>query len=146
MSVEQAALYEVMEGLGRTKEATNLQVIPALYGEREKGKDEGAALQTGIFGLKEENFHIADLIRGFVSGMAGELYALYQGFPEELRMGKTHVTASGNGIRKNPLLQEEIEKLYKLPVVFTDREEEAAAGAAIMAGTLVGKERNTHEK
>ncbi len=146
ISVEQAAAYEVMEGLGRTKEATNLQVIPALYGEREKGKDEGAALQTGVFGLTEENFHIADLIRGFVSGMAGELYALYQGFPEELRMGKTHVTASGNGIRKNPLLQEEIEKLYKLPVVFTDREEEAAAGAAILAGTLVGKERNTHEK
>lgn len=83
-------------------------------------------MASGIFGLKEENFHISDLIRGFVSGMAGELYGLYQDLPEELRSGKTGIIASGNGIRKNPLLKEEIEKIYKLPAAFTDRKEEAA--------------------
>lgn len=139
---ERAAVYEVMESLGRKKEETNLQVIPALYGEREKGRDEGPDAKTGIFGLREDNFHIPDLIRGFVSGMAGELYALYQGLPEELRKGKTSITASGNGIRKNPLLREEIEKIYHLPVVFTDREEEAATGAAILAGILVGNSKD----
>ena len=78
--------------------------------------------------------------------MAEELYSLYQGFPEELRSGRTGITASGNGIRKNPLLREEIEKKWKLPAAFTDREEEAATGAAVMAGILVGKETDTHEK
>lgn len=129
---EQTAVYEAMERLGATKKETDLQVIPALYGERV------TEITSGIFGLKEENFHGADLVRGFVSGMAQELYAMYQGFPQELRTGKTHIAASGNGLRKNPLLKEEIAKIYKLPVMFTDREEEAAAGAAILAGILVG--------
>lgn len=39
--------------------------------------------------------------------------------------------ASGNGIRKNRLLREDVEKVFGLPVVFTDREEEAASGAAL---------------
>lgn len=152
--VEQKEVYEVMECLGSKKKETDLQVLPALYGERENmrhetvrksmrkapvredGEEETAAATSGIFGLNEENFHISDLVRGFVSGMAGELYELYLGFPENLRMGKTDITASGNGIRKNPLLKEEIEKIYKLPVVFTDREEEAATGAAMIAENL----------
>lgn len=143
--VELAAVYEGMERLGREKEVTNLRVLPALYGERETVRGEESA-KSGIWGLREENFHGADLVRGFVSGMAGELYGLYQGFPEELRNGRTGITASGNGIRKNPLLREEIEKKWKLPVAFADREEEAATGAAVMAGILVGKETDTHEK
>lgn len=166
VSVEQMAVYEAMERLGRSKKETDLRVVPALYGEREKGKGKEKEngikeqieeetkeeareeakkeidIKSGIFGLKEENFHGADLVRGFVSGMAEELYAMYQGFPEALRAGKTHITASGNGIRKNPLLQEEIARIYKMPVTFTDREEEAAAGAAILAGILAGNKKN----
>lgn len=143
--VELAAVYEGMERLGREQKVTNLRVLPALYGERETGQG-GESAKSGIWGLREENFHGADLVRGFVSGMAEELYSLYQGFPEELRSGRTGITASGNGIRKNPLLREEIEKKWKLPAAFTDREEEAATGAAVMAGILVGKETDTHEK
>lgn len=159
--VGQEEVYEVMECLGRKKKETDLYVLPALYGERENmrqemagkgmrkmpaGEDGGketAAVTSGVFGLKEENFHISDLVRGFVSGMAGELYKLYLGFPKNLRRGKTDITASGNGIRKNPLLKEEIEKRYKLPVVFTDREEEAATGAAMIAENLA---RSIHNK
>lgn len=147
VSVELEEVYEVMECLGRTKKETSLKVFPALYGGRgnmreetveENGNEEMTAMASGIFGLKEENFHISDLVRGFVSGMAGELYDLYQGLPEELRRGKTGITASGNGIRKNPLLKEEIEKIYKLPAEFSDCAEEAATGAAILAGILAG--------
>lgn len=143
--VEQGAVYETMERLGRNKKETDLMVRPSLYGVRENVREERirenraeetAAAASGIFGLKEDNFHASDLVRGFVSGMAEELYGLYLGFPEELRRGKTGITASGNGIRKNQLLKEEIEKRYKLPVSFTDREEEAATGAAVMAKNL----------
>lgn len=140
--VEQGTVYETMERLGRNKKETDLLVRPSLYGVRENVREETAAAASGIFGLKEDNFHASDLVRGFVSGMAEELYKLYLGFPEELRRGKTGITASGNGIRKNPLLKEEIEKLYKLTVSFTDRQEEAATGAAIMAENLVHSLRN----
>lgn len=63
--------------------------------------------------------------------MARELFALYSAFPEKACAGKTQIVASGNGIRKNRLLREDVEKVFGLPVVFTDREEEAASGAAL---------------
>ena len=160
VSIGRETVYEIMERLGRTKKETTLRVLPALYGGRKRIREETVRediqeesvkenipeeivredredMASGIFGLKEENFHISDLIRGFVSGMAGELYGLYQDLPEELRSGKTGIIASGNGIRKNPLLKEEIEKIYKLPAAFTDKKEEAATGAAIWAETLI---------
>lgn len=166
---EHRTVYEVMECLGSTKKETDLRVRPLLYGGRKNmqeettgdsgaketirkdGWKEAAAAASGIFGLKEDNFHASDLVRGFVSGMAEELYELYLEFPDELRSGKTGIVASGNGIRKNPLLKEEVEKIYRLPVSFTDRKEEAATGAAVIAETLVGKKKmlqygGNHEK
>ncbi len=144
--VEPGEVYEVMERLGGKKKETDLIVLPALYGERKAKGEEAVTLRSGIFGLREENFHGSDLVRGFVSGMAEELYELYQDFPEELRRGKTVIIASGNGIRKNPLLREEVEKKYQLPVAFTERKEEAATGAAVLAEILVGKESKKIEK
>lgn len=55
---------------------------------------------------------------------------MYLEFPEEIRRGRTEIAASGNGIRRNPVMAEEIEKAFGLPVVFLETEEEAAAGAA----------------
>lgn len=118
-------IYRKMEELAETRQQTDLITVPSLYGTR--GRDDRGA---GIFNLTHENFHGADLIRSFAAGMAKELYDLYQLFPEELKKGKTKIAASGNGIRKNRLLQEEIKKLFQQSVAFTEREEEAAAGAA----------------
>lgn len=127
-------IYQKMELVGRKKKQTDLQTVISLYGTRN-----GSGKQAGIYHITHENFHGADLIRSFAAGMAGELYELYQLFPGELTAGKKQITASGNGIRKNKLLQEEIEKQFKLPITFTHREEEAAAGAAQYVCEVMGK-------
>ncbi|MDE6940155.1 MAG: hypothetical protein K2P40_04325, partial [Lachnospiraceae bacterium] len=107
---------------------TTLVVDPSLCGAR--GKD-------GSFGsvrnLTEENFHPSDLIRAYVTGMAEELHRLYLSFPPKLREGRRRIAASGNGIRRNRLLAQEVERLFGMPVVFGEWKEEAATGAAMMA-------------
>jgi len=130
--------YERMESLAGEKTETSLKTVPSLYGGREDiGKE------AGIYGITPENFHPGDLIRSYVSGMAEELYEMYLLFPEELRKRKDRIAASGNGIRKNRLMQEEIQRIFKLPVIFSECEEEAAAGAALYA-LAAERERGTY--
>lgn len=120
--------YEKMTALGMAAEATTLVVTPSLYGVR--GKDDGFG---SVQNLTEENFHPSDLLKAYVTGMAQELYQLYMEFPPKLRKGRKRIAASGNGIRKNRLLAQEVERLFGMPVEFGEWKEEAAAGAAMMA-------------
>lgn len=120
--------YEIMAKLAREKGETSLKAVPNLYGGRGTGEKE-----SGFFGLNSENFHPSDFILGFVRGMGEELKELYEGFPDEVKKGRTCLIASGNGMRKNALMREMTEKVFHLPLMCSEREEEAAAGAAIFA-------------
>ncbi len=120
--------YEKMTALGMAAEETTLVVNPGLYGVR--GKDDSYG---SVQNLTEENFHPSDLLKAYVTGMAQELYQLYLEFPPKLRKGRRRIAASGNGIRKNRLLTQEVERLFGMPVEFGEWKEEAAAGAAMMA-------------
>lgn len=120
--------YETMRRLGEQKEETSLGALPLLYGSRGKENTSGR-----IVGLTEENFHPQDLIRAWVSGMARELYQMYLELPKELREKRTKLAGCGNGIRKNSLLKQEIEKAFGMPVTLKEIKEEAAAGAAMLA-------------
>lgn len=131
---QKVPVYELMERLAKDKKETTLYAVPTLYGSREQ---RGSGGKAGIYGLNSTNFHPEDFIRSFTAGMARELYSLYCSFPDTVRIGKTQIMASGNGIRKNAILREEVEKIFGLPVIFTDREEEAAAGAALYACQMV---------
>lgn len=123
--------YAVMQRLGEQKRETDLKIKPSLYGSRR----DAAAFGT-IENLKESNLHPGDLVRAYVAGMAQELYQLYEEFPKELREGRKRIAASGNGIRKNLLLQQELEKKFGMPLCFGDVREEAAAGAALLAADI----------
>ena len=71
----------------------------------------------GIYkNLTYENFTPSQLIKSFLTGIAEELHELYKLMPEAVRLGRVAIAASGNGIRKNPLLVHRIEKLFKVPV------------------------------
>ncbi len=65
------------------------------------------------------------------------MFQLYMDFPKEIREGRREIIASGNGIRKNRLMAEEIEKKFDMRLRFSDIEEEAAAGAAKAALDLL---------
>ena len=117
-----------MERLAMEEKETKLRAVPTLYGSR---KETESGQEAGIYGLNPDNFHPEDFIRSFTAGMARELFSLYSTFPDMVCAGKTQIVASGNGIRKNTLLREDVERVFGLPVIFTDREEEAASGAAL---------------
>lgn len=121
-------VYQWMERVGRERENTSLELEPALYGARGKSR-EGGRMRN----LTAENFHASDVIRAFVKGMAEELYGMYEAFPEELKKGRSKIAVSGNGIRKNRLLQQEVERVFGMPLVIRSIQEEAAAGAAMLA-------------
>lgn len=120
--------YGGMQRLGEERQETGLLADPLLYGSRAR---EG--VQGSISGITEQDFHPGDLIRAWVAGMARELHQLYLEFPESLRQGRKWIVGSGNGIRKNPLLRQEIEKAFGLPLRLKEIQEEAAAGAAMLA-------------
>ena len=126
---ERINAYETMAWLGGGKRDTALRIRPLLYGERGDGAENTGEL-GGMNGLTFDTFHPADLIRAYVRGMADELYRLYERFPAEIRKGKREIVASGNGIRKNPLLAQEVAGRFGMKVVIGETQEEAAAGAA----------------
>ena len=126
--VDKAEIYQKMEEAALEKPETELRVFPLLYGSR-TDKDSAGTVE----GLTAENFYPADVIRAYTAGMARELYEAYRQFPEELRRGKTTIVASGNGIRRNRILRQDIERAFGMPVILRQVKEEAAAGAAMWA-------------
>ncbi|MDO4293121.1 MAG: FGGY family carbohydrate kinase [Eubacteriales bacterium] len=125
--------YAGLERLLEQTEATSLRIEPSLYGSRENAILTGGRMEN----LVEQNFHPGDFARAYVIGMARELHQLYLTFPEELRRGRTQIAGSGNGMRKNRFLRREVERLFGMPVVFSGEQEEAAAGAAMLAAEAV---------
>jgi len=83
-----------------------------------------------ISGIGVENFTPANLIRGFVEGMVRELadMASAAGIKDFIR-----IIASGNAVRKNPVVSEAIESIFGLPCYISSHREEAALGAAYAA-------------
>ena len=63
-----------------------------------------------------------------MTGMAEELHQLYQKMPHE---GITKLVASGNGVRKNPVLRQVIEEVFEMKLTIPDHTEEAAFGVAM---------------
>ncbi len=149
-------VYEKLEEAGAQVPATDLRITPLLYGSRQRqvsgesvkrpaaenlalGRNVGQpapgnpAPGGSMIGLTAGNFTLGHMVRAYVRGMALELYRMYEQLPEVLKQGKREIIASGNGIRKNRLLRQEVERLFGLPVRFRDIAEEAAAGAAMWA-------------
>lgn len=121
-------VYEQLAEAGGRVPVTDLRIAPSLYGSRK-----GAAPGGRVEGLTPENFTLGDMVRAYVTGMALELFRMYEQLPDALRQGKKEIVASGNGIRRNGLLKQEVERLFGLPVRCRDIKEEAAAGAAMWA-------------
>jgi len=87
-------------------------------------------LRGSINGIGAQNFTPANLTRGFVEGMIRELaeMASTAGIKDF-----TKIIASGNAVRKNPVVSEVIESIFGLPCYISSSREEAALGAAYAA-------------
>lgn len=92
-------------------------------------------LRGSISGIGVENFTAANLSRGFVEGMVRELadMASDAGIKDF-----TRIIASGNAVRRNPVVSEAIESIFGLPCYTSYNREEAALGAAYAAAIGLG--------
>lgn len=63
--------------------------------------------------------------------MSRELYVMYRTIHTGTAMKIERMIGAGNGLRKNPVLCEIIEEMFRTKLKLAEHEEEAAAGAAV---------------
>lgn len=110
---------------------------------RFNGSRENPALTGSITGLTVDTFHPGDLAYGVLRGLCEELYQFYDVLPENLKDG-SHFVGSGNGIRKNPLLQKIASDRFQMQLRIPKYAEEAAYGAVLFS-LLASGERESLE-
>ena len=125
------------EGMAAIGTEGQLQVRTTFCGTRDHPDDTGA-----ILGIREELFTPSALTAGVLCGMAQELFAMYETMPHE---HITQLVASGNAIRRNPVLRHALSEVFGMQVLVPAEQEEAAFGAAMFAAVGAGYADNTAE-
>jgi sugar (pentulose or hexulose) kinase len=126
-----APLYEVMNRLAADVPpgAEGLRCDPLFSGTRLDPTVRGS-----ITGLSPHNFTTRYLARAVLEGMARSLHDGYAAIQRITGLSQTKLIAAGNGLRENPLLANIVSQSFGLPINFTEHREEAAYGAALIAG------------
>lgn len=129
---DKGKLWKNMEKIGRENLNTEnpLLVSPLLEGQRKDPTTKGS-----ITNLATDNFQPGNLISGFLVSLANYYKTGY--FPE-LKSKVKYICGSGNGLKRNSLFSEIIEKTFGHPLYLTTYNEEAAVGSAINAAIAIG--------
>ncbi len=124
MGVQPPAREVIFRRLNRLGLAADdaLTFEPYLRGER---WDTG--LRAAVHGVCWDNFHLGELSRSLAKGIFTNLHDM---LPEEIMRNRKRLMASGNALRRNPLLRKMAEQVFQLPLVMSQQQEEAACGAA----------------
>ncbi|MDQ1256158.1 MAG: hypothetical protein QG656_754, partial [Candidatus Hydrogenedentes bacterium] len=129
------SVYEAMNALALSVAdgADGLGCEPLFAGSRENPE-----LRGTLTGMSTENFTPAHLTRALLEGLADELYDHFDRI--QAAAGKTYdrLTGAGNGLRKNSVLTGLVAKRFAMPLTFPRHREEAALGAALVAGVGSG--------
>ncbi len=125
---EDKALYELLEKLARAgmEHEDTMDVSTLFHGTRMD-----PSLRGSITNISENNFTPEDMTYGVLRGMVKELYEMYQLVYQKTGIRATHLVASGNGLRKNKVLQEISSKMFEAELSLAIYQEEAACGAAV---------------
>jgi len=92
-------------------------------------------LRGSISGLGVDNFTVANLTRGFIEGMIRELADMVSAAGTK---DFTKIIASGNAVRRNPVVLDVIRSIFDLPCYISTNKEAAALGAAYSAAIGLG--------
>lgn len=138
-------IYELMNAAGRKSRE---QGIKLLVDTRFRGSRRNPKLRGKIENITPENFKAGALVSGVLYGICQELLELYQEYEAQVikkdgnslnDAGKTEerhrlcITGSGNGIRKNPLLQEIFCEKFGREMKIPLYGEEASYGSALFS-------------
>ncbi len=119
--------YDVMARLASSVYDDDLmKVVTAFNGTRIDPSKRGS-----ISNISTNNFTPEGLTVGVLNGMAQELYGMYEQINDGTGITVKKLVASGNGVRKNMILQQILEKKFGVHLELSKYNEEAACGAAI---------------
>lgn len=124
--------YEAMNALALQayEDGRHLHVNTQFCGTRENPD-----LRGSITGIDEASFTPGALALGILQGMADELH---EGFDAAVHPQLRRLVASGNAVRRNPLLRRLLIDTFSMPLLLTVQQEEAALGAALLGGIAAG--------
>lgn len=124
---EMTSQYEVLEKLAKKGRdvGADMVVMTTFCGTRENPDLRGC-----IEKISEENFTPENVVYGVLCGMARELHEFYRKIDEKKHLPVECLVGSGNGLRKNCVLQEIFAEMFGMDLALSVYEEEAACGAA----------------
>ena len=124
--------YEIMNKIAEKSDinSSHLQVSTLFSGTRYSPKERGS-----ISHIDDTNFTPGNLIIGVLYGMSNELKSYFDSIGQK---GITHIVASGNAVKMNPVLQKILRNTFHSSIEMTKNNEEAAIGSALFAGVLSG--------
>ncbi|NBJ91725.1 sedoheptulokinase [Parablautia muri] len=125
---EDTAQYDIMEKLaGKGIKMQDGMVVTTTF----NGTRTDPALRGSIGNISKDNFTPQSLIYGVLRGIAGELYDMFEVIQKHTGIKADELIASGNGVRKNTVLQYIFEEMFGASLHLAKYKEEAASGAAI---------------
>lgn len=130
----QGKLYGDMERLAMQMSVEE----PLHFDTRYAGSRSNPSARGSISGIGIHNFTPEAFIQGVLGGIAREMLEMQRQMEAISGKKPSRLIGAGNGIRKNKLLRQEIERQFGLPIEIPIHEEEAAYGAAIFGMTSVG--------
>ena len=110
-----------------------LQCEPSFRGTRRQ-----PLLRGSFTGVTNENFTLGHVSRAVLQGIANGMYWFYDHAGEHRPDALRRIVGSGNGLRTNPLLVDIINRTFGREVWLPMHHEEAAYGAALLAGSTTG--------
>jgi sugar (pentulose or hexulose) kinase len=114
-------------------EEQNLVCEPLFRGSRWR-----PAARGEFHGVTFDNFSLGHVAQAVLRGIAQGMYTFYETAAESRPQHLDRIIGSGNGLRKNPLLVRAISRRFTRPVWFPAHTQEAAYGAALLAGASTG--------
>jgi sugar (pentulose or hexulose) kinase len=105
---------------------------PVFRGTRRRPAERGA-----FHGVSFENFTPGHVARAVLDGVAAGLHEFLESAGDSAPRA-SRIVATGNAVRRNPLLVRALEARFGLPVWMPCHEQEAAYGAALLAGVAAG--------
>ena len=133
-SREPDAIYARLAELAAAVPDNNGGLIsrPVFRGTRRRPRERGS-----FEGVSFENFTPGHVARAVLAGIAEGLHEFVE-TSGDARPPADRIVATGNAIRRNPLLARILEARFGLPVWIPEHQEEAAYGAALLAGAACG--------
>ena len=146
---DSAALYGVMEKEARAFLEKNSadaawKIRTTFSGTRTNPEERGSITNIGV-----QNFTPGAMTVVMIAGILEELHEMYREMCRMTGSKALRLVGSGNGIRRNPLMQELAEKLFGMTLNIPKCQEEAAYGAALhslVSAGLAGSLEEVQEK